>query len=500
MMALTTATCGLLAFARPAAADPDPTWLLLAHQLRAEEAAVIYGRLDRRALNAARLLDASEGEDGVGAARRSELADALGRELEHVAGKLGWSRPATVLRPSGALSLGGLEPIGSQGDAESGLLALRAGGEATVWFRWGELALEPELRVGLVDADETVALGLDVAWLGWMAPRWELGVGLRPRHLGPGRQVSLTLSEHARPIPMATLAGHRRLPVDWLGTWSGELSVGVLDGARTDVSRPGLLLMDLRALPTPFVELGATRMSIFGGVDRPVPSLGQLILPTDPHVYDDPDQTLPDQDELASLDLRVHLPLGRWLGTNARGDAPLGLDRLEIYWQYGAEDVIARRLFGLPYPSLAGVANLFGGELAGGDWSFGVEGARILDDYFRWYVGHRVYHEGFTRDGRYMGHHAGSDALSWGGTLRWLPGPRGAELTLSQVRRVGVIEAIGPNILALSADERAWRIGVGVWRRAGPRWWQLRVEAERVENPDFVAGTRSDGLRFSLGL
>jgi hypothetical protein len=56
-------------------------------------------------------------------------------------------------------------------------------------------------------------------------------------------------------------------------------------------------------------EMGATRMGIFGGEGRPSPDLAQLLIPTDPHVVDDPDQELPDQDEIAALDGRLTLPL-----------------------------------------------------------------------------------------------------------------------------------------------------------------------------------------------
>ena len=47
---------------------------------------------------------------------------------------------------------------------------------------------------------------------------------------------------------------------------------------------------------------------------RPSPKWGQLILPTDPHVYDDPDGLLPDQDELAALDARLDVAFGPLIG------------------------------------------------------------------------------------------------------------------------------------------------------------------------------------------
>ena len=48
------------------------------------------------------------------------------------------------------------------------------------------------------------------------------------------------------------------------------------------------------------------------------------------------------------------------------------------------------------------------------------EGARIFDDYFRWYTGHRIYHQGFTRDGLGMGHWVGGDAMTGWVSIAWM--------------------------------------------------------------------------------
>ena len=81
--------------------------------------------------------------------------------------------------------------------------------------------------------------------------------------------------------------------------------------------------------------------SLIAGVGRPPVPLGQLLLPTDPHVYDDPNKAEPDQDELAALDFRVRLPVAKWSGRAPRARAVEGFDYAELYWQYGGEDVIA---------------------------------------------------------------------------------------------------------------------------------------------------------------
>ena len=62
--------------------------------------------------------------------------------------------------------------------------------------------------------------------------------------------------------------------------------------------------MDGRWLVRPEVELGLSRLGIFGGEGRPSPGFGQLLLPTEPHIYDDPERLKPDTDEKASVDFR----------------------------------------------------------------------------------------------------------------------------------------------------------------------------------------------------
>ena len=117
--------------------------------------------------------------------------------------------------------------------------------------------------------------------------------------------------------------------------------------------------MELRWQLEPVPEIGWVRTSIYGGWEegalRPIDPL-QLILPTQPHVEDDPLQLLPDTDEMAAWDIRLRFPFRTWFN--------VPIDHLDLYLQHGGEDVIARRLGPIPYPTLAGVANLYGTTLA----------------------------------------------------------------------------------------------------------------------------------------
>jgi hypothetical protein len=241
-------------------------------------------------------------------------------------------------------------------------------------------------------------------------------------------------------------------------------------------------------------EMGATRMGIFGGEGRPSPDLGQLLIPTDPHVDDDPDQKLPDQDEIASLDGRLTLPLGEWIG----GEQVV--DYLELYLQYGGEDLIGREILGVPVPALAGVANLYGAELGMGALVIDLEHARILDDRFRWYTGHRIYHQGFTQDGQVMGHPEGGDSRSTQTAVRWFPGEWGLELSYGHSLRVGIAAIEGDNLQALMADTSIDRVGLRGWRLyRGTRWLSGAVGLVHTRNPDFLPGPSEWSWRVALG-
>lgn len=395
-----------------------------------------------------------------------------------------------TVRPALRLGGGDATPDNLRGDEEGGLLSgtLGAAGALT----WGGLSLhvEPQLEGGALGGDPVGHVRLATLY---GEARWKglsLGVGTRDRWLGPGRHGALVLSDNARPPWLATGTAEGRLPgwFDRLGRFRVEAGAGLLAEPRDDVERPGLLLMDFRWLPVPWIEIGASRLSIFGGVGRPPVDVGQLLIPSEPHVYGDPDKELPDQNELAALDVRVSLPLGKWTG--------LPVSLVEGWWQYGGEDMIVRELGPLPYPSLAGVGNLYGGAVTVGPVSVTAEYSALLDDYFRWYVGHRVYHDGFTQDGRVLGHFGGPDSETLFGAVAWEGGPGRARVWVDRTRRVGVIEALNDKLFTFMTEERRVRGGVdAAWRLPRGGWIGAGYAYEHVTGDDFVPGAVADRHR-----
>ncbi len=460
---------------------------------------VLLGAGDRGPLALAGQLSAC-GDDPL----RAKAEDILADELAAARGEISLSDPRGEMTPLARLSAGTQVPAYRSGDEETGVGSARVGLDGRLYA--GPLAVRARPITGLdVAPGASPYLAVEELWAGVFRSVGDAGhvhadFGLRRRWLGPTRRGSLTLTDNAAPAPAGSLGGTGRL---WrLGRLYGEVGAGWLSAERADVERPGWLWMDLRWSPLlqtnlPQIEIGASRVGIFGGVGRPTPSLGQLILPTDPHIEDDPDALLPDQDELAALDFRLTLPLWRWWPGSP-------LDYIEGWWQYGGEDVIGREILGIPTPSLAGVANIYGGEVAAsaGEHTLllTIEWARLLDDYFRWYTGHRVYHDGFTRFGRTMGHAIGGDALEHWAALTWLAPEIGAGLEGGRTLRVGVIEDQGTNLFALMDEERRWWGGARGWTHAGGRWWTGAVSAERITGLDFVPGADGWTWRVSAGM
>jgi hypothetical protein len=311
----------------------------------------------------------------------------------------------------------------------------------------------PRLALGLLPGVHPDLRFAD-AWVGVDVGQARLGFGKESRWMGPGRFGNLLLSDNAVAPWMGNASGEATLPgkLKILGRFRAEVGVGILDRPRADVERPGLLMMDFRYLPIPQVEIGVSRMSIFGGEDRPAVDLGQLLLPTEPHIYGDPNQLRPDQNEQASLDLRVTLPLKKWF--------KLPISYVEGWWEYGGEDMILRQTGSIKLPALAGVGNLFGAEIAVGPLTFTGEYSRLMDDYFRWYVGHRVYHDGFTQELRVIGHPGGPDSESWTAAVGWSTDWGRLRLWGGTLRRVGVVEAFNDRLFTLPQEEHRQHVGL----------------------------------------
>ena len=450
-------------------ADPEGDWALAATRraLVAAEAPMTLGGADRSPLA---LGLAAEGLTGA------RLDPFVALTAPTLPGERGF-----VVTAGGfvRIAVGDGRTQGLLGDAEPGLLSPRLGVSALAVSPWWEVKAQAQgwLDVGGGEG-VTASAPLMAAWAGLRRGPARVGFGIEPRALGPGRHSALLLGDDARPFPAGSAAVEGE--VGRLGVARAELAMGWLQRPRRDVNRPGIIVMDARWRPKPWVELGASRVGQFAGEARPWPGLGELLLPLDPHIYGDPDQLEADSNELASIDVQLIAPLG-WAHPQA--------ETLAVYWQYGGDDLIVDDSGAVPIPRLAGVANLFGAELSAGPLVLNVEYARLMDDYFRWYTGHRVYHEGFTQDGRSLGHVNGGDSLTWWGRVGWVTPAWGVTLMTEQVRRVEVVEVLQDQVFTAMTEERRRRYGLTLMV-ADPNKGRLELEltTERLLGGDFVPG------------
>ena|GEM_PF-6996411 len=352
-------------------------------------------------------------------------------------------------------------------------------GWSRLWGRgdWLSLYVSPNLEFGVnCDSDKICSQADLREWfVGVERGGFRVGLGAEERSLGPHERGSLVIGRDAK--PWNALSGRWRGEGEY-GMFKVEGSLGLLLGERNDIQTPMVMHMDIRYSPVSWYEVGLSRLSLLGGEGRPLPSIWEILVPLNPHVDGDPDQLEPDTDELAAIDMRFTIPIGF-----------AGVQWLEVWSQYGGEDMIMRSIGPLPVPALGGVGNLFGGSLRVPYGVVSLERTVLMDDTFRWYEGHRIYHDGFVVDGRTIGHLHGGDAESTWLSLKSDTSPFGAEAWLESLRRVDVVDVVGDNLLTTMADERSWSAGVRGWRLSDDDGY-LSVGASigRVTAEDNVVG------------
>ncbi|MBN2798368.1 MAG: hypothetical protein JXX28_04410 [Deltaproteobacteria bacterium] len=395
------------------------------------------------------------------------------------------------LRPWGELTLGTQRSPRRLGAVDAGPLSAQAG--ALVSARRGSWSARATGAAALALSAEGAGAAIALReWdLGWDGRHASLHLGQYGRAIGPGRFGNLIVSDRARPLPGAD--GTLISPLPHLGTVGARVAGGWIPEERRGPDRPGWLLMAARWEPIPALELGAVRRSIFAGGEDGVPAPvdpWQVLLPTHPHVADDPDRQLADTDEAAALHARLTLTPAQW--------STGGPEAVSVYVEHGGEDVITRQLGPLPYPGLAGVANLYGASVRWGPWRAVAEGAVIEDDLFRWYTGHRLYHDGWTLGGASLGHPRGGDARSWQaavghGEARWV------SVEVEQVRRVLVADRIDDAVIIFPQEELRRELRLIAGRLDHPSGvWLGALGAARVWGRDFLPGTREDQVSLRL--
>ncbi len=234
-------------------------------------------------------------------------------------------------------------------------------------------------------------------------------VGREPMDWGPETRGGLLLSNNAVPFDQVRIESDSPFSFfsqSWL-TFSASVFAGRLDDPnRADYPNPNLTGMRLTWQPTRWFVLGGTRTVLFGGEGNAYVwtfgSVLDLLLGRNEN-RNTADGTLNDTDQKGSVDWTIYLwPLLRHVPWVKGGS---------FYGHYGGEDSPQG---GSPLPSAP--ARTYGLELVAGGSLLRIEGSNTTDDHNLWYW-HKIYTDGYTTQGRVMGHPMGGDRKSYSVSL-----------------------------------------------------------------------------------
>lgn len=223
---------------------------------------------------------------------------------------------------------------------------------------------------------------------------------------GPGYHGSLLLTDHAFPLDMIKLGSEEPFRLPWvfrsLGEWKVNSFLAQLEKDR-DFSRAKVFGLRVNYLPTNWLEVGATRLTQFGGRGRDQ-SFPETVFKT---YGNPPNQSgAAETNEQFMLDIRAKIPAVSYLVPFPSG--------VQLYGELGSEDKWSK----IPIPSRAAVlGGIYIPQVFSGDtMDLRIEYADT--DLTRrktgipevWY-NNGTYVSGLRHRGFPLGHHMGTDAI-----------------------------------------------------------------------------------------
>ena len=345
--------------------------------------------------------------------------------------------------------------------------------------RWGPLSgyLRWEGRWLAEDDEnpEATAGRVEEGYVRVSAGRMFAQLGRQSLWWGPGRHGSLIMSDNARPLDMLRVGTAEPLLLPGFLSRLGPVRFeGFLARLEKDrfVSRPWFAGARVGLTPWPWLELGASRVVIFGGGDRSITfrTVGDLISWQEKNSSNQPGN------QLAAVDWRLTVP---WRA-----------QPFELYGELGGEDegggFISKKavLAGVYLPRL-GPWSLFDVRVEYADTYFGGHGGKDRI----WYR-HSQYRSGYTHHGRVMGHHAGTDAKDWYFELGVAP---------RKGLRLWAFADWEERELSFDDPEKRREFGAGVEWRIDEHWTVTAGwTREDVENLGAIEGDDEDGDRLDL--
>jgi hypothetical protein len=329
---------------------------------------------------------------------------------------------------------------------------LRAGvASRGMWDDTVAFYVRPEYGLGSADWDQHIVL-IEGYGKGMAGPL-EVEAGRDSLWWGPARRGSMLMSNNAQTFPMIKLSNPQPIQLPWIFSWLGpfkaEWFMAELEENR-DFSNAKLSGMRISAKPHPLIELGASRVMMFGGSGQPHVSpfdYAKMVLTT---------WERGENNQLAGVDASVRVPLE---------DSRLPRS-VKFYVDAAGEDTAG----GLPtkWGEILGlqVSDLF----RNGRTDLRVE---FADDHVQSYPGvfytHSTYTSGYTYKGRVLGHYMGTESRDFSILLSHY-------LTKDLVADIGVDRVT--HVLAPSGGADVFRSG---WTWFVTSDWQIGGEY-RYEN------------------
>ena len=245
-------------------------------------------------------------------------------------------------------------------------------------------AIKPELDL----YEDATDFSFQKAYLLANVGREEFMLGKESAWWGPGRNGAILLSTNAEPLTMLKISNS--VPYFPFGVGvRGTFFITRLENDRSDVRRPILNGIRLDLKPAPWLEFGLSKTALYGGEgrDEDVPAFLDSVLIIGENEAGEPG------DQRAGFDAKVVVPWQRQpvtLYLDATGEDQRNRFPAKWFW-----------LFGLYLPHVLNLDNL---ELL-------AEYSSNQDSYYKgmWYR-HHIYTQGYTYEGRIIGHYVGSDA------------------------------------------------------------------------------------------
>ena len=331
------------------------------------------------------------------------------------------------------------------------------------------LQLYPRLTTGEEDRELLHRGSLRFGGLGG----FELNIARESLWWGQGAHGGLYLTNNASPMPMVHLSTPHPSTLPWifrhLGPCRFELFFSELEEDRA-VPKP--YFMGLRTNFRPFyaLEIGLTNMVMTGGEGRPEVSFGDLF----DIFFGGNDVEGDKSNNIAGIDLRLNLP--GW----------------QFYLEFGGEDEAG----GLPSKP-AGLAGFYIPELAGSldlrveyaDLAYTEEIAGV------WYR-HGTYTDGYTYDGRLLGHHVGGGGRDLFAEVTFGAGEGGRGRVGVDLEQRGI--HIQPEVEYHTQVMAGWKRSVSLG--AFEYELNLNLAVDQIRNWNYVSGEEATNGYVKLEL